>query len=132
MSTTETTHARPDLPAAVGWIDANVRDAAGRRLGRVKAVFADRDGRPWWLVVQRRGRTLVAPVTSVADASGRRLLLDRPADELAPAESENLTAAAHEALLRRFGLDRRRSERRPARRSREACARDQRSRRPGA
>jgi hypothetical protein len=100
-------NAQPELHDAVGWIDARVRDALGKRLGRVSAVFADREGQPWWIVVRRRGRTLVAPVAAVQSAGHSEVLLTCTQDVLVPAEEVQMSDAFHESLITRFGLDRR-------------------------
>lgn len=96
-----------DLARAVGWIDARARDARGRRLGRVSGVLADREGRPWWLIVRRRGRAMLAPVASVAEEAHGGLLLDCTREELESSPGcgcDELTPSLHEALLRHFGL----------------------------
>ena len=91
------------LDDVVGWLDARVRDASGRRLGRVRAVVADRDGTPWWIVVGHHGREVVAPVSAVQDARQRVLRLDRAAEALAPSPGE-IDDAAHRTLLARYGV----------------------------
>ena len=93
-------HALPDVMA---WIDSRVRDAAGRRLGRVNAVVADAQGTPWWLILRHRGRDVVAPVASVQATRHHEVLLDRAAETLAPCPAE-IDEQAHEALVDRFGL----------------------------
>ena len=91
------------LHDAVSWIDTRVRDATGRRLGRVKAVVADEHGTPWWLVLRHRGEDVVAPVASVRPTRHRELTLDHAAEALAPCP-DDLDEAAHRALVDRFGL----------------------------
>ena len=104
MPVAEATHlpAR-DLLEVVGWIDARVRDAAGRRMGRIRAVVADAEGRPWWVVLRHRGRDVVAPIGAVHGDHDRALVLDRAAESLATCP-EPFDAAAHDALLARFAL----------------------------
>ncbi len=104
MSATETVPLRAhDLHDVVGWIDARVRDATGRHLGRVRAVFSDASGTPWWILVRHRGRDLVAPVGAVYDTRHRQLLLDRAAETLAAGPRE-IGEREHRALLDRFGI----------------------------
>lgn len=98
---------QPELLEAVGWIDARVRDAFGQRVGRVSAVFADRNGHPWWVVVSRRGHMYLAPVTAIDSAPHHELRLTCPKDDLWATDGSEISAALHEALIRRFGLDRR-------------------------
>lgn len=93
-----------ELHEVVGWIDARVRDAGGRRLGRVSAVFADAQGTPWWIVVRHRGRDVVAPVDSVYGTRHHELLLDRPVEDLATSAGD-IDERTHRALLARYGLD---------------------------
>ena len=93
----------PALIDAMGWLDARVRDVTGRRLGRVRAVVADAEGTPWWIVVRHRGGEVVAPVAAVLDTRHHEVLLDRGADALAPCPEE-IDQRAHEALVDRYGL----------------------------
>jgi hypothetical protein len=97
---------RPDdLPGVVSWIDAQARDRLGRRIGRVKAILADRDGRPWWLVLRRHGRTLLAPVARAEGGHGSVLLACTRAElEAAPDASGRMTPELQAALARHFGL----------------------------
>ena len=104
MSSAEaTTLQAPELLDVVSWIDARARDATGRRLGRVKAVVADAQGTPWWIVLRHRGRDVVAPVSAVCDARHREIRLDRPVEALAACPAE-IDQGAHDALVDRFGL----------------------------
>ena len=109
----------PALPDVMAWLDSRVRDAAGRRLGRVNAVVADAQGTPWWIILRHRGRDVVAPVAAVQATRHHEVLLDRAAETLAPCPAE-IDEQAHEALVDRFGLGT--AEALPARRGpRDVC-----------
>ncbi len=119
-ATGSTTLPAPALHDVVAWLDARVRDATGRRLGRINAIVADASGTPWWIVVRHRGRDVVAPVAAVQGLRHQEVLLDRAAETL-PACPAELDERAHEALVDRFGLA---PAKRPAppRAARDACA----------
>ncbi len=102
-ATGSTTLPAPALHDVVAWLDARVRDATGRRLGRINAIVADASGTPWWIVVRHRGRDVVAPVAAVHETRHHEVLLDRTAETLAPCPAE-IDERAHEALVDRFGL----------------------------
>jgi hypothetical protein len=87
----------------VSWLDARVRDATGRRLGRVKAIVADEQGTPWWIVLRHRGQDVVAPVASVVAGRHHEIHLDRAVESLAPCPTD-IDERAHDALVARFGL----------------------------
>lgn len=97
----------PDLVDTVGWLDSRVCDALGRRVGRVTAVYVDRQGRPWWIAVGRRGRTYLAPVGAVRPGGHGLLWLACTREQLAAAGPAEMSPALHEALVTRYGLGRR-------------------------
>ena len=108
----------PALDRAVGWIDAPVLDVLGRNVGRVRAVLCDAEGRPWWLVLRRRGlrgRTVLAPFDATQPTEdGPQLACSAESLDAAPDPGgDDPTAEGLRQLARYWGVfdDERRTER---------------------
>jgi hypothetical protein len=99
-----------DLRHAVELIDARVIDATGHRCGRVAAVLADRDGRPWWFVLRRRRHDMLAPVAAAMAGQHREVVLGCTREQMErapqPPDTAELTSEGHDALIEHFGLPR--------------------------